>query len=1729
MRLPALLIFASILPGPLLAATFTWDGNGPNDLLLEPINWLGNNAPPDDGTADIVLAGSVNTSPRLNGNFDLNSITFASGAFPFSITEASGAGIQFDLGPGGITNLDGSTQEIDTDIFLTATQLWHADAGALRIGTPGTVRWVNLGGNTLSAVTDTLESILFYSELRGTGNLTKSGLGTLTLYNDGNSWSGATTVNGGILRVSADNAFSPGSSLNIGTSGRFDLNGFNTTALWLGGGGQLDLGGGELTAGDISNRTYNGVIEGTGGRLIKQGSGSLTLTGAQITEGTDYWAQEGSLIVQNTLGSNASVTVNPGAVIDVQTPTLNLVAAGPTELIGSGDIELNQNDLNYSVPNGETAFFFGRLLGGANADLTKLGDGKLVLDDADSYTGEIRVNDGTLGFNSNNLFDATDPLGSLIIQSTGRVELGGTQQTFYDISGSGPIDLDGGELRLLGDPVPGNYGKSYSLDVTGQGDLLFADTTSINDASFPDIQMFSSGSYDFTGSFVVESGIVGGLEYHSSAPNTLDIRQPGTVSIQHANLTANTLIGAGTFSTLGPLDLALLGDGQSHTFSGVLNPRGLANGGECTVEIRNQSWTFNGHIDRLQDEPPVRAVVGGDASTSFRTNSLGDMAIPNEVLVESGGTAGFVLNSTSATWQLEGPSGVNPTSGTVAINASNNALATVTLLPSFNNILLVSTSTGARVRLLQSGGASAALLSGSGEVELGGDLTLDSLSGTMDIDLRGHDLTIDIASSEIFEGRFVDSVGGGRIYVRGAGDLELRGMSTFDGLLDIGVFAGTAGKVTANTNEALSDNASLDISNGEFDLLDHALTILNLRSSGPGVFRGSTGSSLTVDEIYFNGAFAGDLDLVVDPSSSSFSFDQRLWDASGQLGSLTSTTTNLSVARADIDVMRSIDLEWSPLGGGGDRPFEIVDSTLRSTGADFSFRAQETDGWTGSSQLEISGSTLEGGLIGITSDAPVSIVDSVLRPVDNGHLGTPRLSIGDRTSIDISGSTLGNSALADVDISMRAFDLAITGSSLDAGGSLTLLNNDGSTGNAVISGSTVTAGAFKGGDRPSHTFDWRFSSLSALESEVAGIWTIEASDLDFGTLTANPGATADFRSGSISLSNDLRLGFGEFLGTGLTLTGLHALNVGGTLTLGRFASLTLDGGDLGVGDMTIDGEFDWIDGDLTVGGAFNLGSSSFLGTDLMLGNRQDLIVNGGFTTNYGSSLVMDGGSIRTTGLGNSFGNFGTFSLLRGPVRTEAFTNGAGATAFIGSLLTVENQAFQSTSAWNSGTLEMTGPGAILQLQGGGRLSNDGLISGTGVIDGGLVNDNVFSPGRIRADLGESLRITGDLDNSGTVELVGGSVEVQGTMTNTGEVSGRGLLAGNRAATTAIDNQGTMTFSGGTSDVYGNVSNSTGGTIISTGGGVVTFHDDFAHNGDEMRTSAGSSAVFLGDVTGTGTFNGTGTVYFEGTFNPGTSPGLVTATVDLIMGPSLVSTFEIGGYGQGTEYDFLDSDGDLTLDGMFHVLLYGGFTPTAGDSFDLFDAPSITGSFDEVTASELPEGLEWDFSQLESDGIVAVQSTVTDPYDAWTAFWGLHGADALRSADPNGDGVSNLEHFAFDTNPNTGGTDGRCRVEIALDGADRHLTYTIPVRVGAIFDASPSATIDGIAYALTGDDDLVGVDLTVVERSPLAAGLPALRDIDGDTFPDWEYRSFRLADPVSVRSRGFMQVSVTEAP
>ena len=127
-------------------------------------------------------------------------------------------------------------------------------------------------------------NVTLASALSGSGGLTKTGAGTLTLAGSSN-YSGATNVNVGTLQAGAANAFSATSAFTVAAGATLGLNNFNQTIGSLAGDGNVTLGSATLTTGgDNTSTTFAGGISGTGG-LVKTGSGIMVLTGTNSYTG----------------------------------------------------------------------------------------------------------------------------------------------------------------------------------------------------------------------------------------------------------------------------------------------------------------------------------------------------------------------------------------------------------------------------------------------------------------------------------------------------------------------------------------------------------------------------------------------------------------------------------------------------------------------------------------------------------------------------------------------------------------------------------------------------------------------------------------------------------------------------------------------------------------------------------------------------------------------------------------------------------------------------------------------------------------------------------------------------------------------------------------------------------------------------------------------------------------------------------------------------------------------------------------------------------------------------------------------------------------------------------------------------------------------------------------------------------------------------------------------------
>lgn len=156
-------------------------------------------------------------------------------------------------------------------------------------------------------------------------------------------------------------------------------------------------------------------------------------------------------------------------------------------------------------------------------------------------------------------------------------------------------------------------------------------------------------------------------------------------------------------------------------------------------------------------------------------------------------------------------------------------------------------------------------------------------------------------------------------------------------------------------------------------------------------------------------------------------------------------------------------------------------------------------------------------------------------------------------------------------------------------------------------------------------------------------------------------------------------------------------------------------------------------------------------------------------------------------------------------------------------------------------------------------------------------------------------------------------------------------------------------------------------------------------------------------------------------------------------------------------------------------------------------------------------------QLDRLEITAVNPPET-PYDVWKNVHFPSTSDPLVSgpdADPDGDGWANGLEFALTGDPRRG--DDRPKVRVLRDGTG--WVWTLAVRVGTppfAGSPAPAAALGTLTYRVeAGGDPDKGTD-PLLAVTPVVTGLPAAPE-------GWEYRSFRLATPLS---QAFLRVSVT---
>lgn len=440
---------------------------------------------------------------------------------------------------------------------------------------------------------------------------------------------------------------------------------------------------------------------------------------------------------------------------------------------------------------------------------------------------------------------------------------------------------------------------------------------------------------------------------------------------------------------------------------------------------------------------------------------------------------------------------------------------------------------------------------------------------------------------------------------------------------------------------------------------------------------------------------------------------------------------------------------------------------------------------------------------------------------------------------------------------------------------------------------------------------------------------------------------------------------------------------------------------------------------LSIGNWIGSGTSSILndtGVPITINTDSGSQLNAGIILSGAGAnpnFIKDGlGALRLSNTGNT----ANFTIKEGQLQTNDLSTDTGSGAF-GTLgpgtIVITNTAF------NVGSLSYDGPtattakpislstvGAIRVAAGGSNLTMTGQIGelfpgsqltvfgvGGGATPGVLTlsaNNTYSGPTVVSGESSRSAVLAIDsIGNAGAggvnsplgsssnaasnLKLYDGA-ELRITGTNANYSTDRGLTVGitNPPYIGGILN---VQNAGTTLTWNGPIANESGAGLIKTGAGTLVLTNP-ANNYGTTNVEAGQFVLANG-YTLPGTLN----VHRGGTFAPALGAGVATVgsmNLDLNKAsePSATLAIELGGTTPGSGYDQVHVTGQLSLAGSLAVSLLPGFTPSDGQSFDILDWGSRTGTFESLSLPALSGGLSWDTSNLYAAGVLAIQSPAT---------------------------------------------------------------------------------------------------------------------------------------------------------
>jgi autotransporter-associated beta strand protein len=441
-----------------------------------------------------------------NGNIGFESNSTAGSA---AITN-NGVVVFNNLSTGGsaaITNYNGGNIDFNNSSTAGSAAIINNNGGSIDFfsnSTAGSAAITNNGNigfesnSTAGSAAITNNSVVVFN------NLSTAGSAAIT------NNSGGTVDFSGTTGPAGNNQVSAGS---IAGAGNFYL-----------GANQLTVGGNNLSttvSGVISDCGTGGTAcsySSTGGSLVKVGTGTLTLTGANTYSG-------GTTINGGTLA--VSSDANLGAASG------GLTFNGGTLQWGANFGSYRSITLNAGGGTFDTQANTGTLSGdiSGSGGLTKIGSGTLILSGANTYTGGTTVSDGTLQVGNTNAFSSNS---AYTVAGGAVLGLNGFDQTIGSLAGSGAVTLGGAALTTGND----NTSTTFSGAISGTGGL-----TKIGSGA-----LILSGLNTYTGATSVNGGT---LEVDGSIANSQSVNVNSGATLSGTGIVdpaTTTIMSGGTLA-----------------------------------------------------------------------------------------------------------------------------------------------------------------------------------------------------------------------------------------------------------------------------------------------------------------------------------------------------------------------------------------------------------------------------------------------------------------------------------------------------------------------------------------------------------------------------------------------------------------------------------------------------------------------------------------------------------------------------------------------------------------------------------------------------------------------------------------------------------------------------------------------------------------------------------------------------------------------------------------------------------------------------------------------------------------------------------------------------------------------------------------------------------------------------------------------------------------------------